>query len=158
MVWTLYLILLALNVLDYATTHVVLSYLKAIGPEWGPYPVWKGTRIGRLVSKPTYRYVEWYEHELNPIARWLLKHAGGIPSLAWFKIVVFIFVTLHVLAMPPIMYPSLVVGFSVLNVVYLLVVINNALVGRRIYSRERPRRVRVAKLSDDEVEALCLPI
>lgn len=78
-IWLLYTIVLTLNFLDYATTHAVLTHFRKA--EIGPAPPWKRTRFGKwcirhkLARPPKIRLVEWWEHELNPLGKLLLKKA-----------------------------------------------------------------------------------
>lgn len=149
--WTLYCILLALNVLDYATTSVVLRHFQSTGRERRPAPIWKDTRFGRwmvrrgLWKPPTERWVEWYEHELNPMAVWLLKYAGGVPALAWIKFVALMFVTIQLLLLPPFAMYYVCPVFAVLNVLYSVVVANNLRVVRKTFLRRKPHKIRVGK-------------
>lgn len=77
-IWFLYTVLLTLNFLDYATTHALLEHFRG-KVDFGPAPVWKRTRFGKwcvrhgLAKAPEIRDVEWWEHELNPLGRWILK-------------------------------------------------------------------------------------
>ena len=79
--WLLYTVLLTLNFLDYATTHALLAHFRLKKELVGPTPVWKGTRFGRwcvrhgLAKPPVIRKVKWWEHELNPLGRSILKKA-----------------------------------------------------------------------------------
>lgn len=89
-VWLLYTALLVLNFLDYATTHALLAHFRLKEEEEGPVPVWKRTRFGKwcirhnLATEPEVRPVKWWEHELNPVGRWVLRK-GDILGLAVFK-------------------------------------------------------------------------
>ena len=77
-VWFLYAVLLTLNFLDYATTHALLTHFKG-KVQWGDLPLWKNTRFGkwcvrRGLTRPSVRgKVHWYDHEINGMARKLLK-------------------------------------------------------------------------------------
>jgi len=87
--WFLYTVLLTLNFLDYATTHALLAHFR-LKETWGPAPVWKGTRFGKwcvrhgLVKPPIERQTKWWEHELNPLGRAILRR-GDILGLAVMK-------------------------------------------------------------------------
>jgi hypothetical protein len=76
--WLLYSVLLALNFLDYATTHALLANFR-LTEEYGMAPPWKGTRFGKwcvrwgFVKPPEHRKIEWYEHEINPLMQKYLK-------------------------------------------------------------------------------------
>ena len=135
--------------MDYATTYVALTYCKFQGPEYRPAPIWKCTRVGSwlvrhgLTSEPTRRRVEWYEHEINPLGKYLLKYGGGIPSLAWMKALLLLHVAHMLKTVPPSVAPMFVWTFMGLNVIYVIVVINNLYAIRRI--EKAGHKIRVKK-------------
>jgi hypothetical protein len=84
MTWFWFLILCALNVLDWSTTYVFLMWCRSQGPDYGPMPIWKRTRPGKwlvrhgLAKQPEMRMAEWWEHELNPwVARGMKRWGLG---------------------------------------------------------------------------------
>jgi len=127
--WLLYTVLLVLNMLDYATTHALLAHFRDI-EEWGPAPPWKRTRLGKwcikhgLTPPAEPRRVEWWEHEINPLAQWLLR------TTDFFGLAVMKGVALGLVAASVALNPlvSGVWGWAVLVFmidVYVLVVANN---------------------------------
>ena len=142
-VWSLFLVLLAFNVLDWATTYVALRYCKWMGPVWGQKPLWKATRPGqwlmrrrvfRWIKPPIYSNVYWYDHELNPLARGLCKKVG-LHGLTVLKVIPLTLVTLDLMLITAAGYPfgwMILVTFGALNVLYFHVVWHNFGVVARI--------------------------
>lgn len=148
--------------MDYVTTAVALNYCKLMGPEYRLAPIWKCTRLGKflvrhgLVSAPTMQEVKWYDHELNPIGKWLLKYGGGIPSLAWFKTVVLLHIAHSVKGLPVVEVSVLTKAFAILSLIYVVVVINNLYAIRRM--ERTAHKVRVKKRAKVDFEDPLLPI
>lgn len=138
-VWTLFLVLAALNVMDYVTTYVVLRYCERRGPVLDKWPLWKKWRVCRwliergLMKPPEERVVQWWEHELNPLGRAILKN-GKITNVAWLKVAALAIVGID-LTIITLNNHSFVLGeivMIVLNLVYVVVVMNNLNVARKV--------------------------
>jgi len=108
--WGLLIIFLALNILDYVTTHEALTVFRRFEGE-------------RATA-----------HEKNPIARFVLNRGGGLAGLAWLKLwgmTVLVAIFSHLgdgLAFTT-------VPLCVINLLMLLVVLNNTMTIRRAYRR-----------------------
>jgi hypothetical protein len=149
--WAAFVYLLTLNVLDYVSTALCLGEVKKQGPEWNYAPIWKNTRIGKwlvknkIVSVPEYRKVEWYEHEINPIGQWILKHGGGIPGLAWFKLYFMTLIAFNLSGAPPEAEKMLSITFTVLVAFYAVVVWHNFKVYKELRTKRPPIRMKKSK-------------
>ena len=111
-----------------------------------------------MTKKPVYQMVEWYDHELNPLGKWLLKYGGGLPALAWLKALVLVHIAHVVHNTPPSMMLLTTYIFLALCTIYVGVIINNMIVIKKLELRAHKVMVKKRKKKKAAYEDPLLPI
>lgn len=139
--WLYFAMLVALNLLDWFTTMILLIHFKGKKPIKCPMPLWKGTRFGKWLRRrrwwkdhikpPVIDWCHWYDHELNPPFKYGLKYLG-VHVLTVGKLLPFIAITYNLTQvidyLSPRMWFLMMATFLGMICLYMYVVCHNSVV------------------------------